>query len=229
MRSKTNTSKLHKVLLVCIACDLVLARIWSNFNCINQPNTYINMYNPVVFTIAVNKSVWIIINLILQSMKSELLRTLLFPSVVNGFSWVKIRLKLSLFRNIFIKTKSFSLPLLCTLLTTQLGLAMSYIGWRWLWQGIIRSHQTFQSKKDITYNETATFYDQAGLDLRLVFCLQSSPRHGRLSSNKWPRPRYLRNYSSHIKVVRSLEKNIYYQNIGNVRPGHSRSPTRLVF
>ena len=125
---------LHKVLLVCIACDLVLARIWSNFNCINQPNTYINKYNPVVFTIAVNKSVWIIINLILQSMKSELLRTLLFPSVVNGFSWVKIRLKLSLFRNIFIKTKSFTL-----LLTTQLGLRMSYIGC-WVLSRVEHSH-----------------------------------------------------------------------------------------
>ena len=133
-KSKTNRSKLHKVLLVCIACDLVLARIWSNFNCINQPNTYINMYNPVVFTIAVNKSVWIIINLILQSMKSELLRTLLFPSVVNGFSWVKIRLKLSLFRNIFIKTKSFTL-----LSTTQLGLRMSYIGC-WVLSRVEHSH-----------------------------------------------------------------------------------------
>ena len=49
------------------------------------------------------------------------------------------------------------------------------------------------------------------LCLDLVFCLQCL-----LSSNKWPRPRYVRNYSSHIKVVRSLEKNIYYENIGNV-------------
>ena len=162
------------------------------------------------------------INYISQSKKSELLRTLLLPSVVNGFSWVKIRLKLSLFRNIFIKTKSFSLTLLCTLLTAHYPAGTENVLY-WLlavvsWEVLSHHIKLFSPRKiSLTMRRLLSI---TKLCLDLVFCLQSL-----LSSNKWPRPRYVRNYSSHIKVVSSLGKNIYHQNIDNVRS----TPTHLSF